>query len=161
MPPKGVKTFRLRGVPLRWSTGDVRSFLEDHYRSAAPIVKSLAPEIDAKFSTATVTFGNAASSGSTRILLPKPPSDRPSRDQYITLDDDFYGVTTLFALPPEDYKVGVVAISGLGGHAFGSFKERYENYMWLRDALLFDLTRDDTDRPMARVMIYGYKSAVA
>ncbi|KAK0725411.1 hypothetical protein B0H67DRAFT_641836 [Lasiosphaeris hirsuta] len=162
MPPKGGKTFRLRGVPLHWSTGDVRSFLEDHYRLAAPIVKSLAPEIDAKSSTATVAFGNVALPGPTRrILLPEPPEDRPSRDQYVILDDNFYGITTLFAPPPEDHKVDVVAISGLGGHAFGSFKERDENYMWLRDALPFDLTRDDTDRPIARVMIYGYESAVA
>ncbi|KAK3371035.1 hypothetical protein B0T24DRAFT_304761 [Lasiosphaeria ovina] len=77
------------------------------------------------------------------------------------LDDNFYGITTLFAPPLEDHKVDVVTISGLGGHAFGSFKERDENYMWLRDALPFDLTGEDTDRPMARVMIYGYESAVA
>jgi hypothetical protein len=70
-------------------------------------------------------------------------------------DDNFYGITTLFAPPVEDHKVDVVAISGLGGHAFGCFKERDENYMWLRDALPFDLTREDTYRPMARVMIYG------
>ncbi|KAK0720516.1 hypothetical protein B0H67DRAFT_552679 [Lasiosphaeris hirsuta] len=115
-----------------------------------------------RYITATVTFGNAASPGPTRrILLSEPPEDRPSRDQYVILDDDFYGVTTLFAPPSEDHKVDVVAISGLGGHAFGSFKERDENYMWLRDALPFDLTGEDTDRPIARVMIYGYESAVA
>ncbi|KAK3363512.1 hypothetical protein B0T25DRAFT_436789, partial [Lasiosphaeria hispida] len=82
-------------------------------------------------------------------------------DQYVMLDDNFYGITTLYAPPLEDHKVDVVAISGLGGHAFGSFKERDENYMWLRDALPFDLAGEDTYRPMARVMIYGYESAVA
>lgn len=46
-------------------------------------------------------------------------------------------------------RVSCVAISGLGGHAFGSFKEREGPHMWLRDSLPSDLTG-------ARVMIYGY-----
>lgn len=32
--------------------------------------------------------------------------------------------------------------------------------MWLRDSLPFDLTLDTSDQPLARVMIYGYDSAV-
>jgi hypothetical protein len=59
----------------------------------------------------------------------------------------------------------IVAISGLGGHAFGSFKERGGDHMWLRDTLPFDLTShltsDSAGRPMARVMTYGYESTVA
>jgi hypothetical protein len=43
----------------------------------------------------------------------------------------------------------VIAISGLGGHAFGSFKERQGSFMWLRDALPLDV-------PGARILIYGY-----
>ncbi|KAK0703211.1 hypothetical protein B0T26DRAFT_756776 [Lasiosphaeria miniovina] len=101
---------------------------EDHYRLAAPIVKSLTPEIHGKSSTVTVTFKNATSPGPTRrILLPEPPEDRPSGDQYVILDNGFYSIITLFAPPLEDYKVDVVTISGLGGHPFGSFKERDEN----------------------------------
>lgn len=57
--------------------------------------------------------------------------------------------------------LSIVALSGLGGHAFGSFKERGGTYMWLRDSLPYDLTRQDTGRPMARVTTYGYESAVA
>lgn len=33
--------------------------------------------------------------------------------------------------------------------------------MWLRDDLPHDLQCEDTERPMARIMIYGYDSAVA
>ena len=43
----------------------------------------------------------------------------------------------------------IVALSGLGGHAFGSFKERTDNHMWLRDDL-------PNDFPHARILIYGY-----
>ncbi|KAK3362515.1 hypothetical protein B0T25DRAFT_512714 [Lasiosphaeria hispida] len=82
MPPFRGRTFRLRGVPLHWSAGEVRSSLEVHYRLAAPIVKSLAPKIHGKSSTSTVTFESATSPGSTRrIRLPEPPKDRPFRDR--------------------------------------------------------------------------------
>jgi hypothetical protein len=53
----------------------------------------------------------------------------------------------------------VIALPGLGGHAFGSFKEKNGSYMWLRDSLPEDLT-DEGDEPIARIMIYGYESAV-
>jgi alpha-beta hydrolase superfamily lysophospholipase len=33
--------------------------------------------------------------------------------------------------------------------------------MWLRDALPYHLTHEDTDLSMARVMTYGYESTVA
>ncbi|WKT53627.1 hypothetical protein QSH57_004211 [Fusarium oxysporum f. sp. vasinfectum] len=54
----------------------------------------------------------------------------------------------------------IIAIYGLGGHAFGCFKERGGDDMWLRDSVPYDLKREDAPRPMARVMIYGYKSNV-
>jgi hypothetical protein len=43
----------------------------------------------------------------------------------------------------------LIAISGLGGHAFGSFKEKGGSHMWLRDSLPNDL-------PKTRILIYGY-----
>lgn len=56
--------------------------------------------------------------------------------------------------------ISVIAVSGLGGHAYGSFKDKNGNYMWLQDALSSDLTNFQTGRPMARIMIYGHKSTV-
>ncbi|KAK0729438.1 hypothetical protein B0H67DRAFT_476537 [Lasiosphaeris hirsuta] len=158
---KDDRTFRLRGVPLHWNDGDVQSFLEEHYRSAAPIVKSLAAEIHAQSSTSTVTFRSVASLPSSTWYIPlsKQPKNQPTRDA--SFDNDFHGITTLFAPPPDDHKVDVIAMSGLGGHAFGSFKQRGGNHMWLRDALPYDLIGENTNRPMARVMIYGYESTVA
>jgi hypothetical protein len=47
----------------------------------------------------------------------------------------------------------MIAISGLGGHAFGSFKERHGSFMWLRDALPLDV-------PGARIFIYGYDTQI-
>jgi len=53
----------------------------------------------------------------------------------------------------------IVAISGLGGHAFGSFKEKGGEHMWLRDALPHDIKGED-DNPLSRVMVYGYESSL-
>ncbi len=33
--------------------------------------------------------------------------------------------------------------------------------MWLRDALPYDITGEDDNNPLARVMVYGYESKVA
>lgn len=51
------------------------------------------------------------------------------------------------------YCFSVFAISGLNGHAFGSFKKKNESYMWLRDALRRDF-------PESRIIIYGYDSTL-
>lgn len=47
----------------------------------------------------------------------------------------------------------IIAICGLGGHAFGSYKERDGMHMWLRDSLPADFEN-------ARILIYGYDSQV-
>jgi surfactin synthase thioesterase subunit len=44
----------------------------------------------------------------------------------------------------------VLALSGLDGHAFDSFKSRSSSYMWLCDSLPRDL-------PGARIMLYGHE----
>ena len=46
-----------------------------------------------------------------------------------------------------------IAITGLGGHVFGSFKHRETGHMWLCDSLPRDLDG-------ARIMMYGYDSKV-
>ncbi|KAM3509182.1 hypothetical protein MY11210_006437 [Beauveria gryllotalpidicola] len=49
-------------------------------------------------------------------------------------------MATLFAPPLEDHELEIIAVSGLGGHAFGSFKERGGSNMWLRDSLPYEIT---------------------
>ncbi|KAH6889970.1 hypothetical protein B0T10DRAFT_572167 [Thelonectria olida] len=160
------RNFRVRGVPLDWDTNHLQGFLAEQEPSTDPVVESLASEIDGRSRTATATFGNIPSRLQTpgqtwSILLPKPPENPSARKQYLILDDSFAGITTLYSPPSTDYAVDLIALSGLGGHAFGSFKERGGDYMWLRDALPYDITHKDTNDPMVRVMIYGYDSHVA
>ena len=47
--------------------------------------------------------------------------------------------------------VSIIAVTGLAGHGYGSWKERGGDFMWLRDAL-------PSDMPNARVMTFGYIS---
>jgi hypothetical protein len=91
--------------------------------------------------------------------------DTPRRDPELVIDTHFKGFTPLRSFRrAADHKVecvtflqnrtmpdlpSCIAISGLGGHAFGSFKERGGPHMWLRDSLPYDL-------PGARILVYGY-----
>jgi protein SERAC1 len=52
-----------------------------------------------------------------------------------------------------------VAVHGLGGHAYGSFKERGGSYMWLEDSLPAHL-RAALAGCTARILLYGYDARV-
>ncbi len=95
--------------------------------------------------------------------------DGQSQTDWIKLDSHFEGLTPLNSFPKREshrleYVYGpgrgaslntelssVVALSGLGGHAFTSFKPRGEDFMWLRDTLPADL-------PGTQIWLYGYDS---
>ncbi|KAH8891942.1 hypothetical protein GQ53DRAFT_647556, partial [Thozetella sp. PMI_491] len=122
---------------------------------------SLADEIHGRLRTAMISFQNVPpvlrAGRPWHISL--PPASNPScRPQSLTLDDGFLGITTLYAPSPRDHKVDIVAISGLGGHAFGSFKGKEGEHMWLRDALPYDIKGEGHNNPPARVIVYGYES---
>ncbi|PCD20340.1 hypothetical protein AU210_016207 [Fusarium oxysporum f. sp. radicis-cucumerinum] len=159
------KTFRVSGIPRDWNKDRLRSFLADLDDTVRPVVESLTADIDGRCSIATVTsqdFSKHFQNGqSWKIPLRQLPGSQSARDRYLVLDDAFLGITSLFDPQPEDHKIDIIAISGLGSHAFGSFEERDGDHMWLRDSLPYDLTRDNTTDPIARVMIYGYESSVA
>ncbi|KAF4449354.1 hypothetical protein F53441_7332 [Fusarium austroafricanum] len=53
----------------------------------------------------------------------------------------------------------IVAVHGLGGHAYGSFKERGGSYMWLEDSLPAHL-RATLAGCAARILLYGYDARV-
>ncbi|KAK6850964.1 hypothetical protein PG987_000598 [Apiospora arundinis] len=136
---KKPMTYRVRSIPLDWDETQLNNVLKDNGVDLE--VKSLALDIggDKKIATGTVERG----------------SSNPPTVPDLSLDDGFEGITTFYAPSPEDHKIDIVAISGLGGHGFGSFKSRKKaSHMWLRDDLPKNI-------PMARIMTYGYNSRVA
>ncbi|KAH0497442.1 hypothetical protein TgHK011_004743 [Trichoderma gracile] len=163
--PKGGSTYRIRGVPLNWDRDQLQRHLELHEPEAQPVVKSLADEVGGFFRTATVNFLNPLALEKTVSpwYIPLPEAEECElavSSLPLSLDSGFIGMTTLFAPPAEDHEIDVIAVSGLGGHAYGSFKDKNGNYMWLQDALSSDLINARSGRPMARIMIYGHKSMV-
>jgi hypothetical protein len=162
------KTYRITGIPLEWDSQRLQTWLAEKMglsaHDSAVDVMSLATEVSNRFKTATVTFEQSdniqnATTLQESIDIRLPQEETSGRPKYITIDKRFLGITTLFSPPPEDHKIDVVAIHGLGGHACGSFKARNSNHTWIRDELPFNLTTND--RPIARIMTYGYDSVVA
>ncbi|KAL7910421.1 ankyrin repeat-containing domain protein [Trichoderma velutinum] len=154
---KREPTFRIRGVPNDWDRDKLGSFLIERDSPAVPEVKSLNKEFHGRSQTATVSFRNICQLP-LRISLPSD-SGQFGGPRNLTLDRDFFGITSLFVPSPQTHKVDIIAISGLGGHAFGSFKERGGEHMWLRDSLPYDITGESGEH-IARIMVYGYESSL-
>ena len=74
-------------------------------------------------------------------------------DHTLVFDTHFHGLTPLNTPIAKDEITDCLVICGLGGHAFGSFKEKCGSYMWLRDSLPKDLQG-------LRVLLYGYESGL-
>ncbi|KAL7795561.1 ankyrin repeat-containing domain protein [Trichoderma afarasin] len=155
--PKRQLTFRIRGVPNNWDRNTLQSFLTEGDRIAEPVIYSLAKEFHGRSQTATVSFRNNCQPPS-KFSLPAASSQHGERGSLV-LDHDFLSITSLFTPPQQDHKVDIIAISSLGGHAFGSFRERGGEHKWLRDALPYDITSDSGER-IARIMVYGYDSSL-
>ena len=77
-------------------------------------------------------------------------------DSDITFDQCFHGLTQLYnpTVDSTEITADIVAITGLDGHAYGSWSGGNPKRMWLRDFLSEDL-------PKCRVMIYGYNSKLS
>jgi hypothetical protein len=75
----------------------------------------------------------------------------PASTRHWHVDKDFIGFTPL--CDPRDAGVDIVAVTGLGGHAVGSFRSKDGMCVWLRDFAPQDVAR-------ARFITYGYDTAV-
>ncbi|OCK73381.1 hypothetical protein K432DRAFT_410741 [Lepidopterella palustris CBS 459.81] len=77
-------------------------------------------------------------------------------DTDISFDCHFFGFTQLYTPKPDaPITADIIAITGLDGHAFGSWRGKGNlGRMWLRDFLSKDL-------PCCRTMIYGYNSKLS
>ncbi|KAH0491908.1 hypothetical protein TgHK011_003310 [Trichoderma gracile] len=153
-PPKSAPTYRIRGVPNDWDKDRLETFLAERESLSRPSVRSLAIEFHGRSQTATVLFD-----ATSRLPLKIPLPDSGGASQSLALDLGFLSITSLFTPSLQDHRVDIVAISGLSGHAFGSFKERNGEYMWLRDSLPHGMV-DENGKHIARVMIYGYESSL-
>ncbi|KFZ11275.1 hypothetical protein V502_07637 [Pseudogymnoascus sp. VKM F-4520 (FW-2644)] len=162
--------YRVQGLPLDIDIKQAIDLISALFRQKGddfmPQIKSFARAIDGCTMVATISFQttpielsgigrNEWSYDMSNFLRTLQVEDegngRIQRKQILTIDDHFHGLTVLSSPFPSEHEVDCLAISGLGGHAFGSFKETDGSHMWLCDDLPYDLAT-------TRIIIYGYES---
>ncbi|KAF2799767.1 TPR-like protein [Melanomma pulvis-pyrius CBS 109.77] len=156
-PPGKFRAFRITEVPKTTTRESLilalRLFLDENgeYPGEDAICGlSLAPDHNDPntYYTATITFASEpkalkkCSSGPGEALELKI-DDTPCTVQ---IDAHFTGMTTLHS---EDPVIDIVAVSGLGGNGFGSWRAPGTANMWLRDFLPEKIKH-------SRIFIYGY-----
>ncbi|KAL0631451.1 hypothetical protein Q9L58_009683 [Maublancomyces gigas] len=170
----GIKriTLRISSIPIRVTKGRLLMILEGltPFRNPTDEAKrhrgtnidslSLAPsssvcDSDA-YQVATVTFkeiptalAGCVSSAST--IIASLGVDGGGEEIEVDVDSHFRGLTPLNHLA--NPSVDVIAVTGLAGHAFGSWRSRNTGKMWLRDMIPIDL-------PNARILTYGYDTTL-
>ena len=167
MAISSTTVFRVRGLPAHRSLEDINGIIERSLRTPSDIsglsIASLAEDFYRPLEqVATLsfrrdppeTFINAAVSNEWPVdLLDTDLDSTGSHRQTLTFDTHFRGLTVLNNPASYDEAVDCVVVCGLGGHAFGSFKEKGTSHMWLRDSLPQDL-------PNLRILLYGYESGL-
>ena len=167
MAISSTTVFRVRGLPANRSLEDISAILERCLGMPSEVsglsIASLAEDIHRPSEqVATLsflkslpeTFSKAADSNKWPVnLLDTDYNPTKSHRRTLTFDTHFRGLTVLNNPVSYDEAVDCVVVCGLGGHAFGSFKEKGTSYMWLRDSLPQDL-------PNLRILLYGYQSGL-
>ncbi|KAL1390072.1 hypothetical protein HDK64DRAFT_298827 [Phyllosticta capitalensis] len=152
--------FRVQGLPVTHEdrhvdAGEAEKIIRKALGVDSKIevdVRSLAQLPSPPSQTATVTFSEVPSALDLRLRKHSDPmyTFRSSTATVrLTVDTHFKGFTPLQSPSDANYSLDVIALPGLGGHPFWSFKARENDFMWLRDGLRESL-------PAARVFTYGY-----
>ncbi|VUC37223.1 unnamed protein product [Clonostachys rosea] len=155
--------YRLRGLPLNVSDTEAADALatllsDDERQFIHPKIR-LVPSCyrDDPTTTAFVTLD---STPSFLAELDKEPLEDWQEEVEIgdevldiNFDRHFHGFTQLYRTKPDILvKADIIALSGLDGHTFGSWRGKGKlRRMWLQDFL-------EGDSPDCRTMIYGYNS---
>lgn len=140
----GPLTYRVENIPES-TTWEKVTDLFTTLDSKTIVVKSVAPAFRSRTKTATIVYKSLMPSRN-----PQPPElSGEGKRLGIHVDSVFDGFTPLNEAHPY-IRADVVAVTGLAGHAFGSWShDRTHN--WLRDYL-------PKDMPELRVMTWGYQS---
>ncbi|KAG8350059.1 hypothetical protein FVEN_g11795 [Fusarium venenatum] len=163
-------TFRLEILPKygKWDASmvdkqEVKRLVREAFevgRDVTISIESLASHPFREQLVATLTFSKIPD----RMVQMGAPDqhfsdNRDLPDKSLYLDTHFHGFTPLHSEFSEfsensensEKSLDIIALSGLNGHAFGSFKRKGGRYMWLRDDLPISM-------PNCRVFIYGYNT---
>lgn len=92
---------RLRGIPLAWDSSRLQAFLASQKGFGDALVYSLATELQGNSRSATALLGESKTSSP--IHVKNDVTDEPSRHVTLSLDQEFLGITTLFAPGDDDH----------------------------------------------------------
>ncbi|RFU34689.1 hypothetical protein B7463_g1659, partial [Scytalidium lignicola] len=162
--------FRVQGIPYSCLNGGTRPLIRQVLglpEDTDITTRSLAVSPDPNKLTAVVYFKEIPEKLSSKTFLQtqelKVPIPTPIADdnkesvetlEWITFDTHFRNLTILWSVNPDagyDHTLDICAVSGLGAHAWGSFRERGGPFMWLVDSLPREFRG-------ARIMTYGFET---
>ncbi|KAL2211269.1 hypothetical protein CC79DRAFT_194278 [Sarocladium strictum] len=170
--------YRIRAIPASWSGQHLLNKLADLFQMRAgtrdTLLLSFAPSAfpSRHEQTALVSFPR----GPPQILKDDKQrwvfevvDDQPTSTSEICKVEIVFDLTLegFTALGTNSVQTGapiiadIITVPGLGGHAYGSFKERGGSYMWLQDSLVKDVQPKGPTAGVVRVLTYGYESFVA
>ncbi|KAI5843708.1 hypothetical protein BZA05DRAFT_179670 [Tricharina praecox] len=149
------KCFRISNVPSEWSEDDLLGYLGKLDASLGNLAAdgsrlSLYPACSGPDRVALLNVKNCPEYF--RRIRPGESNSVQQPDSDLVIDSHFYSLTPLNN-PEGSIVADVVAVTGLAGNAFGSWRNRSSNRMWLQDFL----PRDVKD---LRIMTYGYNTTL-
>ncbi|KAM3072526.1 hypothetical protein ACMFMG_009322 [Clarireedia jacksonii] len=150
-------TIRIKNIPISYTKDVVRLVIGDAFKST-PLIHSLAP-YSKDYLCATATFPDVNDFEYPTKKLPdirQTHQLKPGKADF-QYDADFFNLTPLWdaGFGDKEVVVDIVAVVGLGTHAFGTFRSPSagSHEMWLRDFLPKDIQS-------TRILLYGYPSTV-
>ncbi|KAF8538307.1 hypothetical protein BDD12DRAFT_779452, partial [Trichophaea hybrida] len=155
----GPKCFRVTNIPPEWSNDDLLQSLRgfqpslDHFDGPVSLYPACC---DTTSQTALLNlktcpeFFQDIGPDDTKHL--KIQGQSLDKTVVLSVDSHFYDLTPLNK-PEGEIVADVIAVTGLAGHAFGSWRDRGSRDMWLQDFLPQDFKN-------IRIMSYGYNSSL-
>ncbi|KAL7964407.1 hypothetical protein HDV63DRAFT_415383 [Trichoderma sp. SZMC 28014] len=133
----------LSSLPIEaQGTGGQPNLLEYSYSPTA--VSAFA----SRYAVVTATFEHAPAINELEMVLKQKLGADAG---HLKVDRDFLGITPLSN--SDNVHVDIIAVTGLAGHAFGSWKSKNLPHMWLRDFLPQTVAN-------ARILTYGYDTKI-
>ncbi|KAL7916973.1 P-loop containing nucleoside triphosphate hydrolase protein [Trichoderma austrokoningii] len=156
--------FRVTGLPASQTNDALVDFirenlLEGEEQSQLKVTASIVPSCsnNGQETVALVEFcDRIPDSLSALVANPLGDWEVEMGDVDINFDQHFFGFTQLYTPEPDKpVAADIIAITGLDGHAYGSWRSKGNlGRMWLRHFLSKDL-------PYCRTMTYGYNSKLS
>ncbi|KAF8252057.1 hypothetical protein K440DRAFT_18990 [Wilcoxina mikolae CBS 423.85] len=152
IPSLRPKCLRISGIPQNWSENDLSDVLDAIDPSLTQNCRpSLYPACSGSTQTALLCL-DSCPEYLQRAKHHQIPESSSRTKTLLTIDSDFYNLTPM-NVPKGEIVADVIAVTGLAGHAFGSWRSRETQQMWLKDFLPHDVKN-------VRIMSYGYDSTL-